>query len=44
VLCRKSKSTTVYSELNDLIRDLGLPKEKAKLLGSRLKEKNSLEA
>jgi hypothetical protein len=31
-------------ELNDVIRDLGLPKEKDKLLGSRLKEKNMLAA
>lgn len=29
-------------ELNDLVRDLGLTKEKAELLGSRLKEKNLL--
>jgi hypothetical protein len=28
------------SELNDVTRDLGLPTEKAELLGSRLKEKN----
>jgi hypothetical protein len=28
------------SELNDVIRELGLSKEKAELLGSRLKEKN----
>jgi hypothetical protein len=32
------------SELNDVIRDLGLPKEKAELLGSRLREKNRLAA
>jgi hypothetical protein len=32
------------SELKDVIRYLGLPKEKAELLGSRLKEKNSLAA
>jgi ligand-binding sensor domain-containing protein len=31
-------------ELNDVIRNLGLPKEKAELLGSRLKEKNLLAA
>jgi hypothetical protein len=31
------------SELNHVIRDSGLPKEKAELLGSRLKEKNLLE-
>lgn len=30
------------TELNDLVRDLGLTKEKAELLGSRLKEKNLL--
>ncbi|KAI6647174.1 hypothetical protein LOD99_8827 [Oopsacas minuta] len=30
------------SELNDLVRDLDLPKESAELLGSRLKEKNLL--
>ena len=30
-------------ELNDLIRDLSLSKEKSELLGSRLKEKNLLE-
>lgn len=29
-------------ELNDLVRDLGLPKDSAQLLGSRLKEKNLL--
>jgi hypothetical protein len=32
------------SELNDVIRDLSLPEEKAELLGSRLKEKNCLAA
>jgi hypothetical protein len=32
------------SELNDVIRVLGLPKEKAEILGSRLKEKNLLAA
>lgn len=31
-------------ELNDLVRDLDLPKESAELLGSRLKEKNLLAA
>lgn len=30
------------SELNDLVRDLNLPKESAELLGSRLKEKKVL--
>ena len=34
----------IQFQLNDLVRDLGLTKEKAKLLGSRLKEKNMLEA
>ncbi|GBN08539.1 hypothetical protein AVEN_142794-1 [Araneus ventricosus] len=29
-------------KLNDLVRDLGLSKDSAELLGSRLKEKNSL--
>jgi hypothetical protein len=32
------------SELYDVRRDLGLPKEKAELLGSRLKENNLLAA
>jgi hypothetical protein len=32
------------SELNDVIRNLGLPKVKAELLGSRLKQKNLLAA
>lgn len=31
-------------ELNDLVRDLGLTKEKSELLGSRLKQKNLLAA
>ena len=31
------------AEINDLVRDLGLTKEKAELLGSRLKEKHLLE-
>jgi len=31
------------AELNDLVRDLGLTKEKAELLGSRLQEKHLLE-
>lgn len=30
------------TEQNDLVRDLGLPKNSAELLGSRLKEKNLL--
>jgi hypothetical protein len=32
------------SELNDVIRYLGLPKDKAEILGPRLKEKNLLAA
>lgn len=31
-------------ELNDLVRDLGLSKDAAELLGSRLKEKNLLDS
>jgi hypothetical protein len=31
-----------HSELNDVIRNLGLPKEKAERLGYRLKENNLL--
>ena len=30
------------AELNDLIQDLGLPKQSTELLGSRLQEKNLL--
>ena len=30
------------SELNELVRDLGLPKDSAEVLGSRLKDKNML--
>ena len=30
------------SELNNLVRDLGLPKDSAEVLGSRLKDKNTL--
>jgi hypothetical protein len=30
------------SELNNVMKDVGLPKEKANLLGSRLKERNLL--
>jgi hypothetical protein len=41
---RQSPQLFTQSELNDVIRDLGLPKEKAELLGSRLKEKNLLAA
>jgi hypothetical protein len=42
----ESRSSQLFtqSELNDVIRDLGLLKEKAELLGSRLKEKNLLAA
>jgi hypothetical protein len=40
----QSPQLFTQSELNDIIRDLGLPKEKAELLGSRLKEKNLLAA
>lgn len=37
------KQLFAQAELNDLVRDLGLTKEKAELLGSRLKEKHLLE-
>ena len=40
-----SDSNTILfnqAALNDLIRDLGLPKDKSELLGSRLKERNLL--
>jgi hypothetical protein len=40
----QSPQLFTQSELNNVIRDLGLPKEKAELLGSRLKEKNLLAA
>jgi hypothetical protein len=40
---RQSPKLFTQSELNDVIRDLGLPKDKAEFLGSRLKEKNLLE-
>jgi hypothetical protein len=36
--CRST--TFTQSELNDIIRNLGLPKEEAELLGSRLQENN----
>jgi hypothetical protein len=36
----QSSQLFTQSELKDVVRDLGLPKEKAELLGSRLKEKN----
>jgi hypothetical protein len=40
----ESQSAQLFSqsELNNVIRDLGLPKEKAELLGSRVKENNLL--
>jgi hypothetical protein len=40
----ESQSThpLTQSELNDVVRDLGLPKVKAELVGSRLKEKSLL--
>jgi hypothetical protein len=38
----QSPQLFIQFELNDVIRDLGLPKEKAELLGSRLKENNLL--
>jgi hypothetical protein len=40
----KSPQLFTQSELNDVIRDLGFPKEKAEHLGSRLKEINLLAA
>jgi hypothetical protein len=40
----QSPQLFAQSELKDVIRDLGLPKGKAELLGSRLKEKNLLAA
>jgi hypothetical protein len=40
----QSPQLFAQSELNDVIRDLGLSKEKAEILGSRLKEKNLLAA
>jgi hypothetical protein len=40
----RSPQVFTQSELNYVIRDLGLSKEKAELLGSRLKEKNLLAA
>jgi hypothetical protein len=40
----QSPQLFTQSELNDVIRDLGLPKEKAEILGSRLKENNLLKA
>jgi hypothetical protein len=42
--CRQSPQLFTQSELNDVIRDLELPKEKDELLGPRLKEKNLLAA
>jgi hypothetical protein len=42
----ESQSPQMFSqpELNNIIRGLGSPKEKAELLGSRLKENNLLAA
>jgi hypothetical protein len=40
----QSPQLFTQSEPKDVIRDLGLPKEKAEFLGSRLKEKNLLAA
>jgi hypothetical protein len=40
----QSPQLFTQSELKDVIRDLGLPKEKAELLGSRLTENNLLVA
>ena len=39
----KERENSNQAELNDLIRDLGLPKELSELLASRLKEKNMLQ-
>jgi hypothetical protein len=39
---KSSPRLFTQSELNDVIRDLGLPKEKAELFGSRMKEKKLL--
>ena len=39
---RNNPKLFTQPELNDLVRDLNLPKECAELLGSRLKEKNLL--
>jgi hypothetical protein len=44
VIQRVSPQLFTQSELNDIIRDLELPKEKAELLGSRLLENNFLAA
>jgi hypothetical protein len=42
----RSQSPQLFtqSELNDVIRDLGMSREKTELLGSRLKQKNLLAA
>jgi hypothetical protein len=37
-----AQKPSFLSELNDLVRDLGLPKDSAEVLGSRLKSKNLL--
>jgi hypothetical protein len=42
--CHTENQQFAQSELNRVIRDLGLPKEKPEVLGSRLKEKNMLAA
>jgi hypothetical protein len=42
--CHTESQQFTQSKLNRVIRDLGLPKEKAEVLGSRLKEKNLLAA
>jgi len=39
---RNNPKLFTQPELNDLVRDLSLPKEYAEVLGSRLKEKNLL--
>ena len=47
-MCDELRSTSpklfLQNELNDLVRDLYLPKQSAELLGSRLKSKNLLSA
>jgi hypothetical protein len=40
--CSTEHQLFSQSELNDLVRDLGLPKDSAEVLGSRLKLKNLL--
>jgi hypothetical protein len=41
-LCSTETQLFSQSELNDLVKDLGLPKDSAEVLGSRLKSKNLL--